>query len=332
MRAQLRIGALLVACVAAGASVGHADSVVGTLTVKGKPTALRWADVSVQSDPDNPEERWVVILVSDVPVAEPDRSPARLGALAAAGTLRAVRMLWKEGFDAVFATPYHVSLAQSGRRGSEHPTLDLERYDEKRFEGTIKSKMLGQEWFFQAKVKGTLKRGGLVDVEPEVVEESPHEATPVPAEGTTSKKIALGKLGYEYNVAMFRKAVVDSNVEAVRLFLAAGMSPNTPASSSEQPLALAVTMCAYGHEAEALEMARALLAAGAKVDAGAENGVTPLLSAAQYCKGVEIIKLLIAAGANVNTKAPGGATPLMFAKIFHRSEVEEVLRNAGAQD
>ncbi len=332
MRPRLEIGALVVGFVVAGAVAGHADSVVGTLTVKGTPTPLRWAWVSLQSDPADPESPYLVILASDVPVAEADRSPARLTALAAAGSLKAVRMLWKEGSATVLATPYYASLPQSGRRGSEHPTLDLQRYDGKRFEGIIKSKMLGQEWFFQANVKGTLKREGAVEVEPEAAEAAAQGATSAPAGDATSKKMALGKLGYEYNDEMFRKAVMDSNVEAVRLFLGAGMSPNTQASSSEQPLALAVTMCGYGHEAEALEMAKALLAAGAKVDAGAENGVTPLLSAAQYCKGVDIIKLLLGAGANVNTRAPGGATPLMFAKIFQKTEMEQVLRQAGARD
>ena len=50
------------------------------------------------------------------------------------------------------------------------------------------------------------------------------------------------------------------------------------------------------------------------------------------CSGTEIVKALLAAGANVNTKAPGGATPLMLARFFHRTEVEAVLRRAGARE
>jgi hypothetical protein len=274
----------------------------------------------------------LVILASDVPVAPSDRAPSRLAELAAAGKVKAVRVLMKEGFDTVFATPYHVALAQSGRRGEEHPTIDLERYDDTRFEGSIKSKMVGQDWFFQAQIKAAIERSGVAEIEPPAVEEAESTSSSAPVDERTRTKMALGKLGYEYNEEMFRSAVTDANVEAVRLFLAAGMSPNTKAPSSEQPLAFAVTGCAYEHEAEALEMTRLLLAAGAKVEAGAKDGITPLLTAAQHCSGVEIIKVLLAAGANVNTKAPGGATPLMFAKIFNRKAAEEVLRKAGARD
>jgi hypothetical protein len=328
MRLCLRAATLTLLC-AAGA--GAADELVGTLTVHGKPTVLKHVAASVQADPDDPQRSWLVILASDVPVAAADRTPARLAALAAAGSLKAVRMLWLEGFDTVYAVPYHQALAQSGRRGIEHPSLSLDRYDEGRFAGTIKSKMMGQTWFFQAQVKAAVARGGVAEIEPEAAEEEPLAGAP-PGDEKTARKLALARLGYEYTPEMFEHAIHDSSVEAVTLFLALGMPANTKAPSAEQPLAVAVTQCAYSHEAEALEMAKALLAAGATVDAGARDGITPLLNAAQHCSGAEIVELLVKAGANVNTKAPGGATPLMFTKIFGRTEAEAVLRKAGARD
>jgi hypothetical protein len=308
-----------------------ADELVGTLTVHGKPTVLRHVAAAVQTDPDDPERSWLVILASDVPVAAADRAPARLAELAAAGKLKAVRMLWLEGYDTVYAVPYHQALAQSGRRGLENPSLSLDRYDEGRFAGTIKSKMMGQTWFFQAQVKAAVTRGGTAEIEPAAAEEEPLAAA-AGGDEKTAKKIALARLGYEYTEEMFVHALHDSKVEAVRLFLELGMPANTGAPSSEQPLAIATTQCAYQHEAEALEMAKLLLAAGAKVDAGAKDGITPLLNAAQHCSGVEIVKLLIDAGANVNTKAPGGATPLMFANVFNRTETAAVLRKAGGKE
>jgi len=308
-----------------------ADSVVGTLTVNGKPIALKSVAVSKQADPDTPSESWLVVLASDAPVAPGDRTPARLAELAAAGKLRAVRVLWAEGLDRVVAVPYALGLPDSGKRGVEHPSIDLERYDGARFEGSIQSKMLGQSWFFQAKVKAAIQPGGTLELEPEA-EEPAAAAEAAPGDPKTQMKVRLGKLGYEYNPEMFMHAVSDSNVEAVGLFLKLGMSPNQPGPSDQQPLASAVTQCAYQHEAEALEMTKALLAAGAKVDAGAKNGITPLLAAAQHCTGVEIVNVLIKAGANVNTKAPGGATPLMFARIFSKKEIEAALRGAGAHD
>ncbi len=328
MRPCLRAAAVSLLC-AAGA--GAADELVGTLTVHGKPTVLRHVAAAVQNDPGDPQRSWLVILASDVPVAAADRTPARLAELAAAGSLKAVRMLWLEGFDTVYAVPYHQALAQSGRRGPEHPSLSLDRYDEGRFAGTITSKMMGQTWFFQAQVKAAVARGGVVEIEPEAAEEEPLAGAP-PGDETTAKKLALARLGYEYTEEMFEHAIRDSSVEAVSLFLALGMPANTKAPAAGQPLAAAVTQCAYQHEAEALAMAKLLLAAGAEVDAGARDGVTPLLSAAQHCSGAEVVELLIAAGANVNTRAPGGATPLMFAKIFGRAEAEAALRRAGARD
>lgn len=329
MRRGVLVPALVVSLLLAGSAHGSAGT-VGSLTVKGKVTPLKHGVVMVQADPDDADQSWLVILVSDVPVAEADRAPERLAALAAAGALHAVRVLWKEGYDAVYATPYHKALSLSGRRGEEHPTLDLERYDGERFEGSVKSKMLGQEWFFQAFVKTPLLHGGVVEVEEMAAEEEPGSAEV--GNDATRKKKALGRMGYEYTLDMFESAVQESNVEAVSLFLSLGMPANTPAPPDRQPLILAVLECGYGHEVEAGEMVRALLAAGAKADAGAKDGITPLLNAAQFCSGVEIVTQLLAAGANVNTKAPGGATPLMFAKVFGREEMEKVLRAAGARE
>jgi len=324
--------ALVIWAILAVGAAWAGDEVVGTLTVKGKPTPLKHVAVAVQADPEVSGRSWLVILVSDVPVAEADRTLARLGELVAAGKLKAVRVLWLEGYDTVFAVPYHQALPASGRRGSERPTINLDRYDEQRYEGTVKSKMLGQDWFFDVHVKTGITRGGVAQLEPAIVEEEPTGGSTPPADDRTAKKRELGRLGYEYSGEMFERAAQDANVEAVTLFLAAGMSPNTGEGTDRHPLLLAVTQCAYGHEVEAFEIVEALLAAGAKVDAGAKDGITPLLNAAQHCTGVDIVRALIAAGADVNTKAPGGATPLMFAKVFTKKEIEVELRRAGARD
>ena len=331
MRMRAFVACVALAVLTAAVSIG-ADSTVGTLTVKGKVTPLSHGYATVQQDPDDAARSWLVILVTNVPVKEADRTPARLTELAAVGTVKAVRVLWLEGYDTVFAVPYHQALPASGRRGSERPTINLDRYDEQRYEGTVKSKMLGQDWFFDVHVKTGITRGGVAQLEPAIVEEEPTGGSTPPADDRTAKKRELGRLGYEYSGEMFERAAQDANVEAVTLFLAAGMSPNTGEGTDRHPLLLAVTQCAYGHEVEAFEIVEALLAAGAKVDAGAKDGITPLLNAAQHCTGVDIVRALIAAGADVNTKAPGGATPLMFAKVFTKKEIEVELRRAGARD
>jgi hypothetical protein len=312
-------------------ALSAADGVVGTMTVKGRPFPLTQVSASIQKEPEG-GQKWLVVLVSDVPVAPADRSPERLAALAAAGKVRAVRVVWKEGFDAVMASPYHSGLAQSGRLGAEHPTINLDRYDDKRFEGYVKSKMLGQDWFFEAHIKADLVAGGSFALEEEGAEPEPVAPAGGLGDARAQKKRALGRLGYEYNGEIFSLAILDAKVEAVRLFLEAGMAPDGADTPDRHPLLLATTGCAYQHEAEAFLMVQMLLKAGAKVDAGAKDGITPLLNAAQHCEGTEIIEALLAAGANVNTRAPGGATPLLFANVMNRTKAQQVLRRAGARE
>jgi len=157
-----------------------ADSVLGTLTVKGKPTPLKHVVAAVQADPDDPDAHWLVVLVSDVAVAEADRTPARLLELSTAGKLKAVRVLWKEGVDRVVAAPYHQALPQSGHLGSAHPSINLDRYDAERFEGFVKSKMLGQDWFFEAHIKAALAHAGVAEIEPALVEEEEASGSAAP--------------------------------------------------------------------------------------------------------------------------------------------------------
>jgi len=326
-RPMLWIGCALMSASALSA----ADSVVGTMIVKGRPFPLTQVSASIQKEPDG-GQKWLVVLVSDAPVAAADRTPERLAALAAAGKVRAVRVVWKEGFDAVMASPYHSGLAQSGKLGAEHPTINLDRYDDKRFEGYVKSKMLGQDWFFEAHIKADLLQGGAFALEEEADEPEPVARASGSGDDKAQKKRALGRLGYEYNGETFSRAIQDANVEAVGLFLEAGMAADGADTPDRHPLLLAVTGCAYKHEAAALQTVQLLLKAGAKADAGVKDGITPLLRAAQFCEGPEILQALVAAGANVNTKAPGGGTPLMLAKVMGRTRSEELLRRAGARE
>lgn len=46
---------------------------------------------------------------------------------------------------------------------------------------------------------------------------------------------------------------------------------------------------------------------------------------------MEIARALIAAGANVNAKARGGATPLMMAEALQLTELVTLLKQAGAK-
>ena len=304
----------------------RADDALGTLTVKGKTTVLRAVAAAEQADPKDPSDHWLVILASDRKV-EGERTVARLTELARSGKLHAVRILWRVGTDTVRAVPYDAALAESGRMGSLHPTIDLRRYGKGRVDAEFRSKMTGQDWHFHANVKALVAEGGVVELEPEA--EEPAEA---PAEGGSTPKKVLGTLGYEYTEGMFVHAVSDGNLEAVRLFLQIGMSPNAHETGDPHPMLQAAQLCGSpGQGAPRSEILEALVAAGGDVKAKDENLSTPLLWAVQTGCTPSAVRALLKAGADPSAKAKGGATPLMFADLFQRKEIGDMLRAAGAR-
>ena len=61
------------------------------------------------------------------------------------------------------------------------------------------------------------------------------------------------------------------------------------------------------------EVIRALVEAGAEVNARADDGRTPLMFAAQGTPSAEVIQALVEAGAEVDARTDDGVTPLMYA-------------------
>jgi hypothetical protein len=299
----------------------RADDALGTLTVNGKTTVLKAVAATEETGEGG---KWLVILASDRKV-EGDRSVARLAKLAKDGQLHAVRILWQIGSDAVRAVPYDANLPASGQMGQERPTLDLRKYGSGRVDAEFESKMMGQDWHFHANVKATVVPGGTLELEPEA--ESFGAAAP-----GGDKKLALGKLGYQYTPESFHHAITDANLDAVRLFLQIGMSPNARAKSGTHPMILAAMGCGDQAKGNApSEILEALAAGGGDVKAADGNGSTSLLWAVEGGCSASSIKALLKAGANPNTRAKGGATPLMFAELYNRTELAEILKAAGAK-
>jgi hypothetical protein len=298
-----------------------ADGALGTLTVNGKTTILKAVAATEETGEDG---KWLVILASDRKV-EGDRSVARLAKLAKDGQLHAVRILWLVGTDTVRAVPYDANLPASGQMGLERPTLDLRKYGTGRVDAEFKSKMIGQEWHFHANVKATVATGGVLELEPEAAD----FGSKAPG---GDKKLALGKLGYAYDEEAFGHAISDANLDAVRLFLEIGMSPNAHTKGDAHPMLLAAMGC--GDQAEGKprsEILEALTAARGDVKAKDENGSTALLWAVEGGCSPSSVKALLKAGANPNARANGGATPLMFAELYKRTELEAILKKAGAK-
>ena len=310
--------ALLAAALAVPAP---ADDALGTLTVNGKTTILKAVAATEEKDADG--EKWLVILASDRKV-DGDRSIARLAALAKAGELHAVRILWQIGSDSVRAVPYDANLAESGRMGQERPTLDLRKYGSGRVDAAFESKMVGQKWHFHANVRATVVPGGTLELEPEA------ETLGAAATGG-DPKLALGKLGFAYDEESFSHAISDANLDAVRLFLEIGMSPNAHEKSGTHPMLLAAMGCGQADGKPRSEILEALTAAHGDVKAKDQNGSTALLWAVQGGCSASSVEALLKAGADPNVRANGGATPLMFAEIFQRKEIAEILKKAGAK-
>jgi cytohesin len=78
-----------------------------------------------------------------------------------------------------------------------------------------------------------------------------------------------------------------------------------------------------------IQLARLLIARGAKVSPRGEGGDSPL----HECAGngaIEIALLLLDHGADINAKDDEGKTPLAIALEYKQSEMAELLRKRGA--
>jgi hypothetical protein len=320
-------------------SANAADSVTGTFTVKGKTHLFKQVAVAKTANPAEPGSQYLVVLVSDVPVAAADQRPARLAELARDGKVRAVRVVWKEGFDSLTATPYHNALEDNGQPTTGGAQIDLQAYDDKRLEAQINSKALGQDWHFKATLKAAIAmmtstaedfRDPVPVVAPGGLEREKTGAS-AGAKDPTALKRTLGKLGFEYTGEAFTHAVKNGNLDAVSLFLQIGMSPDSKDSLGYPVLMSAVMQCTTEPAGSRIEVVKALLAAKAAVDPKDDNGSTPLLWSVTAQCPTDFARALIAAGANPNVKAKGGGTPLMLAKVFQRADLIALLEKAGAK-
>jgi hypothetical protein len=320
------------------AAAAARDTVQGTFTVKGKTSLFKHVYVTRSSNPAEPGSNYLSVLVSDAPVPETARTPAQLLELAKSGKIHAVRVVWKEGFDTLTSTPFHSEVDESGQPTAGGVMIDLRAYDERRLDAKINSRPLGQDWHFNATLEAPVVSvpavpGDFAEPVPVVPPTGVERDTRVEAErgDPVALKRALGRLGYEYTGEAFLHAVNDGHADAVALFLRLGMSPDT-ASEGQPVLMSAATLCNPDPTGSRVAIVKALLAAHAKVDPKDENGSTPLLWSVNAGCPVEIARALIAAGANVNAKAKGGATPLMLAQALQRTELVQLLKQAGAKE
>jgi Ankyrin repeats (3 copies) len=111
-----------------------------------------------------------------------------------------------------------------------------------------------------------------------------------------------------------------------RALIAAGANLEAKNDLGETPLALA---CKHGH----LDSVRILVNAGADINAKDNNGKTPLALAIEgQRENEEVVKVLIQAGADINAQDNVGNTPLMKAIQLRKVAIIKILINESKLD
>lgn len=111
--------------------------------------------------------------------------------------------------------------------------------------------------------------------------------------------------------------------ECVQLLLRRGAEPNAPSRNDMQVRPLHSALARAPDDA-ALENARALIAAGANVNATQQGGYTPLHQAAD--RGLEaVVRLLLEAGARPDTRADNRRTPAQMARVKGHAQIAALL-------
>ena len=132
----------------------------------------------------------------------------------------------------------------------------------------------------------------------------------------------LSQLGFAYTRQDFLNSARSGNLRAVKIFLDAGMTPNTTGSTRVTPLMYAA---ANGH----VQVVRLLVKYRANVNAQDDKGKTALMHATATGQ-TAIVGDLIANKAALDTVNTGGGTALMYAAWKGHTEVVKTLLDHGA--
>ena len=126
------------------------------------------------------------------------------------------------------------------------------------------------------------------------------------------------------------------NLEAARLLLSKGANVNAVSGPPDQKVQNGIidlglfTPLIFASSLGPVDLVKALLDAGANINAQESRGMTPLMNAVTTDHGdVEIAKLLIARGANVNLKSTAGETAADWARKSGSAPLISLLQGAG---
>jgi len=127
------------------------------------------------------------------------------------------------------------------------------------------------------------------------------------------------------NFQSFWTAAAEGDVATISAMLADGMDVNVDASSRLEKKNALMIAAEFGNN----EIAKTLVARGADVNAGEQNGQTPVMLAAVEGHE-ETVRILLSAGANVNARDKYGGSVLFYAVWGKRSSIVEMLLASGA--
>lgn len=161
-----------------------------------------------------------------------------------------------------------------------------------------------------------------------------NKAAPAPAPDRVAEARALEFLrsrNAQFEPDSINTALVGQiDLELLRAYLDAGLSPNGPAKQGAMPplyMAIAFGLCEVGvrpSPAPLKEAMKLLLARGADVNLPDSMGTTSLMKAAEGCDR-ETISILLKAGAKVDTKNATGMTAFEFGLFRGNEGVEELI-------
>ncbi|MEK6375913.1 MAG: HEAT repeat domain-containing protein [Acidobacteriota bacterium] len=128
---------------------------------------------------------------------------------------------------------------------------------------------------------------------------------------------------YKFTEEAYFSALNDVELDIVKAFLDAGMSPNHRFANSNGSPAMRVLLEAEEGcnasvrptPADTKAILKLLLSRGADPNIGDDNANTPLMTAAQNCDA-EVVKILLGAKANMNAKNGSGMSAFEFGLIF----------------
>lgn len=156
-------------------------------------------------------------------------------------------------------------------------------------------------------------------------------AAPSPRGSEADGMAVLRARKVAFEESSYYRALSEGDVELVRAFLEAGMSPTKPLLEMGPPIRAMLfssTACQVTERptrAETKAVVKLLLERGADPNGSDANGNTALMEAASHGCDRELTRMLIKAGARIDAKNKSGLTPFEMGLFWGHDGLEEII-------